>query len=327
MMVSVLMLTYNHQEFIAQAIEGVLSQKTTFDIELIIANDYSTDNTDSIIKKIIEKDNNAKEKIKYINNSKNIGMQPNFILAYNHCKGKYIAECEGDDYWTDPLKLQKQVDFLEANPDYGMVHTELDLFWVKNGKRVRNHHKMQGNVPILSGDIYETLLLSSKNLIFLCTVMIRVSALKGIDLARFSQYHMGDGPLWIHIASQSKIGFLPESMAVQRYLPFSLTQGRDFAHTLKFHETGLMVCRDYAKIRPISEETMHKIEQKFHIMFFDLCFNKRPEGNRYLIEYNSIDPSNRSITIKLKYILLKARVSPRLARPLAKILRKLSKDG
>ncbi len=128
MMVSVLMLTYNHQEFIAQAIEGVLSQKTTFDIELIIANDYSTDNTDSIIKKIIEKDNNAKEKIKYINNSKNIGMQPNFILAYNHCKGKYIAECEGDDYWTDPYKLQKQVDFLESNPEYAITFHKVKIY-------------------------------------------------------------------------------------------------------------------------------------------------------------------------------------------------------
>ena len=111
------MVTYNHEKFISEAIEGVLIQQTNFSFELIIANDASTDGSDKIINEFIA--NHPKGNlIKYFKHEKNVGMMQNFTFALGHCKGKYIALCEGDDYWTDPLKLQKQVDFLEANEDY-----------------------------------------------------------------------------------------------------------------------------------------------------------------------------------------------------------------
>ena len=115
--VSVCMITYNHEKFIREAIEGVLMQECNFNVELIVANDCSPDATDSIIQDIL-KNHPCASWIKYINHKKNLGMMPNFIWALNQCTGKYIALCEGDDYWTDPLKLQKQVDFLEGNKDY-----------------------------------------------------------------------------------------------------------------------------------------------------------------------------------------------------------------
>ena len=116
-MVSICCITYNHENFIRDAIEGFLMQQTNFDYEIIIANDCSPDNTDSFVKKYIN--NHPKGKlIKYFRHDKNIGVMPNFIFALKQCTGKYIALCEGDDYWTDPYKLQKQVDFLEANLDY-----------------------------------------------------------------------------------------------------------------------------------------------------------------------------------------------------------------
>lgn len=116
-MVSVLMITYNHENYIRQAIEGILMQQSTFDFELVIANDNSPDNSHSIITDIIN-NHPLGGIIKYIDRSINVGMQKNFLDAYSNCVGKYIALCEGDDYWTDPLKLQKQVDFLETNLDY-----------------------------------------------------------------------------------------------------------------------------------------------------------------------------------------------------------------
>jgi glycosyltransferase involved in cell wall biosynthesis len=124
-MVSVVMITYGHDQFISQAIEGVLMQKCDFDIELIIANDCSPDNTDLVVKKIIEEHPN-RNWIKYVKHKTNLGMLPNFIWALEQTKGKYIALCEGDDYWTDPLKLQKQVDFLEVNPDFVMTTHRVD---------------------------------------------------------------------------------------------------------------------------------------------------------------------------------------------------------
>ena len=108
------MITYNHEPYIAEAIEGVLMQKCSFPIELVIGEDCSTDNT----RKICEEYANKSELIKLLPTETNLGMMPNFIRTLQSCTGKYIAMCEGDDYWTDPLKLQKQVDFLEANAEY-----------------------------------------------------------------------------------------------------------------------------------------------------------------------------------------------------------------
>lgn len=112
--VSIVTITYNHSKCIKQAIESLMMQKTDFDFEIIIADDYSTDGTTDIIEDYVK---TAKNVIKPIFRNSNIG-------AWNNCKeaiiatsGKYVALCEGDDYWTDPLKLQKQVDYMEANKD------------------------------------------------------------------------------------------------------------------------------------------------------------------------------------------------------------------
>lgn len=117
--VSVCMITYGHDNYIAQAIEGVLMQKCDFHIELIIADDCSPDNTATVVNRIIKNDTRA-HIIRYTRHAQNKGVINNFIWALEKCKGKYIALCEGDDYWTDPYKLQKQVDFLESNPNYSM---------------------------------------------------------------------------------------------------------------------------------------------------------------------------------------------------------------
>lgn len=116
-MVSVVMITYNHEAFIAEAIEGVLMQVADFPIEFIIADDCSPDRTNEIVQNYINNHPNGKW-ITYTRHPNNKGMMPNFIWALEQAKGKYIALCEGDDYWTDPLKLQKQVDFLEENEEY-----------------------------------------------------------------------------------------------------------------------------------------------------------------------------------------------------------------
>lgn len=115
--ISVCVITYGHEKYIQQAIESILMQVTNFDLEVIVANDKSPDNTNEIIKSIVQ--NHPKGSlIKYLSREKNLGMMPNFLDAINKCTGKYIALCEGDDYWTDSLKLQKQVNFLENNEDF-----------------------------------------------------------------------------------------------------------------------------------------------------------------------------------------------------------------
>ncbi len=135
MLVSVIMLTYNHEKFISKAIEGVLAQKTNFLFELIIANDHSTDRTEEIIKKYR---NNNRETVKGYFNHKNIGPKKNFIKAYEVTKGKYVAMCEGDDFWTDPNKLQKQVDFLENNSEYSICFHNVEILDDRGAKVERD---------------------------------------------------------------------------------------------------------------------------------------------------------------------------------------------
>ena len=133
--VSVCMITYGQEKFIEQAINGVLMQECDFEVELILANDCSPDKTDEVIQNILENHPRASW-IKYIKHEKNIGMMPNFIDAMQDCKGQYIALCEGDDYWTDPLKLQKQVGFLEENPDYVLCFHRVNELNEFNPKKV-----------------------------------------------------------------------------------------------------------------------------------------------------------------------------------------------
>ena len=116
-LLTVVTITYNHEQHIRQCIEGVLAQKTSFPIEFIIADDCSTDGTRAICEEYAKK---LPDIIRLVSSSANVGAVENEQRALLAAKGKYIATCEGDDYWTDTLKLQKQVDFLESHPDFSV---------------------------------------------------------------------------------------------------------------------------------------------------------------------------------------------------------------
>jgi glycosyltransferase involved in cell wall biosynthesis len=115
--VSVAVITYNHLAFIRQAIESVLMQKTDFDFEIVVGEDGSTDGTREVV---LDMHRNWPDRIHPMLREANLGMMPNILQTLRDCQGDYVAYLEGDDYWTDPHKLQKQVDFLEAHDDYVM---------------------------------------------------------------------------------------------------------------------------------------------------------------------------------------------------------------
>jgi glycosyltransferase involved in cell wall biosynthesis len=119
--VSVAVITYNHEQFIAQAIESVLIQETAFVVELVIGEDCSTDGTRRIVQTYAEK---YPIIIHALLPEKNLGMARNYEAVWQACRGKYIAWLEGDDYWRTPHKLQKQVALMEANPHYSMCGTK-----------------------------------------------------------------------------------------------------------------------------------------------------------------------------------------------------------
>jgi len=133
MKLSVAIITYNHEEFIEQTLKGIFNQKVNFDFEVIIGEDNSTDSTAAIIEKY-KALYPSKIFVKY--RKSNIGMMSNFIDVLETCKGKYIASIEGDDYWVSDYKLQKQVDFLEANQEYVITWTDFKI--TKNGTILNN---------------------------------------------------------------------------------------------------------------------------------------------------------------------------------------------
>lgn len=117
--VSIIVLTYNQEKFIEKNLHGIFMQKVNFPVELIISDDCSTDQTASVINRFI-KNKPPHIEIKFTSHQKNLGSTPNFFDALQKSTGKYLAFCEGDDYWTDENKLQLQHDFLEKNNDYSM---------------------------------------------------------------------------------------------------------------------------------------------------------------------------------------------------------------
>ena len=133
--VSIYCITYNHEQFIAQALEGFVMQQTNFDFEIVISDDCSTDTTRAIIEKYKEK---YPLLFKDVSPSKNLGMMANAKHTLEACAGKYIALCEGDDFWTDPLKLriktlafnlqlQHDVKFIDATPDVFGLYAASDV--------------------------------------------------------------------------------------------------------------------------------------------------------------------------------------------------------
>ena len=119
---SVVLIAYNHEPFIMKAVDGILMQKVNFPYEIVVGEDCSTDNTRAILSEYAEK---YPDRFKLIFREKNLGRPTlNVYLTSMECQGEYIAYLEGDDYWTDENKLQKQVDFLDAHPEYmGTTHS------------------------------------------------------------------------------------------------------------------------------------------------------------------------------------------------------------
>ena len=125
--VSICCITYNHESCIEDALEGFLIQETDFPFEIIIHEDASTDKTAGIIREYEAKYPKLIKPIYQKENQYSKGVQISRTFNFPRAKGDYITICEGDDYWTDPLKLKKQLSFLEKNSDYCMVHTNHDI--------------------------------------------------------------------------------------------------------------------------------------------------------------------------------------------------------
>lgn len=210
LMVTIRCITYNHEPYIRQCLEGFVMQKTNFRFEAIVHDDASTDRTATIIREYAEKYPDIIKPIFETENqySKHDGSLRRIMDKHTH--GKYVAYCEGDDYWIDPLKLQKQVDFLEANTEYGMVHTYFDYVNMCSEKMeppTGFYKRMKERV--FDGYIWDYYLVNP-GFILTCTCCIRAILLNSNEKTFF------DYGLFMMIARQSKVYCIKEVTASYR---------------------------------------------------------------------------------------------------------------
>lgn len=133
-LVSICSLVYNHEPYLRQCLDGFVMQQTSFPFEVVIHDDASTDGSAAIIREYATRYPNIFVPIYQTENQYSQGKKVSSTFVFPRARGKYIALCEGDDYWTDPLKLQKQVDFLEANPEYSMCFHSANVFCQSSGQ-------------------------------------------------------------------------------------------------------------------------------------------------------------------------------------------------
>lgn len=221
-LVSICCLTYNHEKYIKDCLNGFLCQKTNFKFEVLIHDDASTDSTPDIIRQYEALYPDIIKPIYQKVNQYSQGIAMSATYLYPIAKGKYIAKCEGDDYWIDPDKLQMQVDFLEENPEYGLCYTKAKVFdqekqkmlLKNNGCKIRN---------------YEDIFVNGNKVVNL-TVIIKKDFLNlyfnEIDPLN-KDWKMGDLPLWLYMYKKSKVYFFPKVTGVYRVLKQSASHFTD----------------------------------------------------------------------------------------------------
>ncbi len=205
-LVSVCTITYKHEQYIAEAIESVLMQKTDFPIEMVIGEDAGPDGTRSICESYQEQYPGI---VRLLPLEKNEGFQKNLIRTLFACKGKYIALLDGDDYWTDPAKLQKQVDFLEKNEAYNMVFHNVHLL---------KHGQMDGLVyPGSRKEVISIADILNHDYTQTCAIMFRAEPLSKIPVAEAARWIYNDITLFALILSDGSLArYMPEIMSTYR---------------------------------------------------------------------------------------------------------------
>lgn len=249
-LVDIILPAYNQDKYIAQAIESVLMQKCSYRFRLIIGDDSSSDNTRKICESFV-KDN--PETILLMPAEANLGLAKNYQRLFNACTAKYIAIIEGDDFWTDPLKLQKQTDILESDNEVGLVHTGCNVLY-EDGMLKTNFHLHQSKLNY--HDLYKEII-SGRYLITSVTVCFRKELLdKFIDFNFCVQNNLKtiDAFLWPQFAVYSKVFFLEDITTCYRNLASSLSNSTDFNKMEAFIGTGELIINYLIKKFPVTPE-------------------------------------------------------------------------
>ncbi len=224
-LVAIKCLVYNHEPYLRDCLEGFVMQQTNFPFVAIVHDDASTDNSAAIIREYEEKYPDIIKPIYEAENqySKRDGSLGRIMNAAVDAIGaKYVAMCEGDDYWTDPLKLQKQVDFMETNPEYGLCYAKAYRY----NEELKKYIGVKGSAR---AEVYE-LSIQGTHHISTPTILMRQSLF--LNCLSDSSFLLNNGlftdsSLWWWFAANSKLYFMDDVVAVYRELSESASHSKD----------------------------------------------------------------------------------------------------
>jgi glycosyltransferase involved in cell wall biosynthesis len=243
--VSVPLVTYNHAAFVRQAMESVLAQETSYAWELVVGDDCSTDGTEEIVRAIAAL---HPERVRVLESASNLGAHRNFERTVGACRGRYLALLEGDDYWCDPAKIEKQARYLDRNPGVALTGGGV-LVWSETEKKtVSRIAEKTGGLRGLE-DILRT------NCFSTCAVMIRRESF--ILHPKLASLAVGDWPLWILAATKGQLHASPEILATYRLNPAGAWSSKSPAYAKRVIEEMFSALRE---ILPADESISRALE-------------------------------------------------------------------
>jgi glycosyltransferase involved in cell wall biosynthesis len=270
--VSVVTITYNQDKYVAQTLDGFIEQETDFPYEVVVADDCSTDKTPEIIAKYASKYPHI---FRVLPRKNNMGSWENFVDALKHTKGEYIALCEGDDYWTDPKKLQLQADFLDSHKDYVINFHLVDVFF--EGKPEERSIFPAEN----SRSDFSTMALLKGNFIQTNSVMYRRQDYSNLP----DSVTPGDWYLHLYHAQFGKIGFIGKVMSAYRRHEGGLWWAKNRQDFWK--KNGLKQLDMYGKVLELygsQPEYVKAIQEPIDMAFEAIAGLSKDAGNDYILK-------------------------------------------
>lgn len=258
--VSIQCLVYNHEPYLRQCLDGFVMQKTNFKFEAIVHDDVSTDGSAAIIREYAEKYPDIIKPIFEKENqySKHDGSLDR--IMYEACRGKYIALCEGDDYWIDPLKLQKQVDFMDVHPDYSLCFTNIQILNEETRKIDENplSNYLNEYLPEDKEELFHYIM-SGFCRIQTMSVLFPVKFLSQIKRNEH-RFMMGDTPLWLDLSQLGNFHYLPDKTGCYRVHSGSACRNQRTydKFRLSMYEMRIYYCKKYGYNIP------RKIKQEYN---------------------------------------------------------------
>lgn len=255
--ISVIVLAYNQQESISRTLDSILAQESQYSMEIIIGEDSSSDLTRSVCEQYVH---DYPEVIKMMPKVANKGVLKNYIDCVSVARGRYMAACAGDDWWHNPGKIQMQVDFLESNPDYGIVHTDFDVYYVDKGSLV----KVSLNRTPPDGEIFLALLRA--NFITAATCLYRRELLKYVDFADYTNagIKIEDYPMWLEMSMHAKTHYINHSTVTYSMMSNSLSHSTDIVRQLGFIDQIHLIQKYFLNKYPQPNFSSEWLETIYH---------------------------------------------------------------